>query len=366
MPTYYVGPGGNNANSGLSWAQRKLTLNGAEDIPVAAGDTVYVGPGVYRETLTVDVSGAAGSPITYIGDYTGANTSGVGGVVRITGSDDDITITRLYCITTSGTFDYRTFTGFSLDLASNVSLYMLNARNSWIVENCFFQLSNRHITLVGVAQNGHTIRRCHFGFTTNGQYQVQIGHSSALNDRAHSIENCIFYANPVENIQIFRVGGITIKNNLFVGSIGIRVAGALTAGQTETVNNCIFIGHTTGLQATVVGEITEDYNTLYLVATPRTNVAAGLNSNTYPPLLDIRWFFEAVNGGRLVTPFDLGQWSQLVNYNSGLNPPATDLRGTGQIGLAREWGPLEYDPTLEIAGGGGAGAVSISPYRGNL
>ena len=62
MTTYYVGTGGNDSNNGTTWALRKLTLNGAEDIPVAAGDTVYVGAGTYRETLTVDVSGSSGSP----------------------------------------------------------------------------------------------------------------------------------------------------------------------------------------------------------------------------------------------------------------------------------------------------------------
>ena len=57
MPTYFVGSGGNDGNSGLTWALRKLTLNGAEDVPVIAGDTVIVGAGVYRELLTVDVDG---------------------------------------------------------------------------------------------------------------------------------------------------------------------------------------------------------------------------------------------------------------------------------------------------------------------
>ena len=44
MTTRYIGPGGNNANDGLSWANRKLTLAGVEST-VAAGDTVYVGRG---------------------------------------------------------------------------------------------------------------------------------------------------------------------------------------------------------------------------------------------------------------------------------------------------------------------------------
>ena len=79
MTTLYVGPGGSDANNGLSWANRRLTLNGIEDKPVVAGDTVYVGPGVYRETLTVDVAGSSGNPITYIADVTGEHTDGIGG-----------------------------------------------------------------------------------------------------------------------------------------------------------------------------------------------------------------------------------------------------------------------------------------------
>ena len=75
MATYYVGKGGNDASDGTTWAKRKLTLNGAEDIPVKAGDTVYVGPGIYREALECDVSGSAGSPITYIRDYVDCETT---------------------------------------------------------------------------------------------------------------------------------------------------------------------------------------------------------------------------------------------------------------------------------------------------
>ena len=88
MTDRYVGIGGNDGSDGLSWANRKLTLTGAEDTPVEASDTVYVGPGTYRENLTLDVDGSAGNIITYIGDVTGENTDGVGGIIRITGSDN--------------------------------------------------------------------------------------------------------------------------------------------------------------------------------------------------------------------------------------------------------------------------------------
>src|SRR3990167_11457332 len=112
MTTRYVGAGGSDANSGLTWALRKLTLNGVEDTPVVAGDLVYVGPGTYSELLTVDVSGTAGNPIEYRGDYLGQNTDGVGGVVRVTGSDNDQTATRANCIAAGAARNYRTFTRF--------------------------------------------------------------------------------------------------------------------------------------------------------------------------------------------------------------------------------------------------------------
>jgi len=46
-----------------------------------------------------------------------------------------------------------------------------------------------------------------------------------------------------------------------------------------------------------------------------------------------------------ITPFDLSQWSQLINV-AGTAPTATDMRGTAVIGAEREWGALEYDPNL--------------------
>ena len=107
MATYYVGIGGNDSNDGLSWAQRKLTLGGAEAL-VAAGDIVYIGAGTYREKLICGVSGSIGAPITYIGDYDGSHTDGTGGVVRVTASNDDLVSARNICIDANGK-DHRTF-----------------------------------------------------------------------------------------------------------------------------------------------------------------------------------------------------------------------------------------------------------------
>lgn len=295
MTTYYVGIGGSDAANGLSWATRKLTLNGAEDVPVAAGDTVYVGPGTYRESLTCDVSGSSGSSITYIGDYSGANTDGTGGVVRITGSDDDIAATRANCITASSK-NYRTFKNITVDLGSSHLLAVTGACGNWIIENCHFGSMN-NINGAGISFAGtgtaNTVRRCMF-FNPRC-LGVEITHTATVDNAGHMIENCIFLSSG-RGVSVVRVGGITVRNNLFYGgTVGVRVVTALSGGQTVTVNNCIFSGITTALQATATGEITEDYNALFNNSTDRTSTNTGSNSNAYPPLLDPRWFFEAVS-----------------------------------------------------------------------
>lgn len=356
MTTYYVGSGGNDSNAGTSWAQRKLTLNGVEDIPVAAGDTVYVAPGVYRETLTVDVSGIAGSVISYIGDYDGSHTDGVGGVVRITGSDNDQTATRANCITAT-TKDYRTFRGFVCDGTSSHLMSFSGCAHIVVdqMHTVVWAANTVAVGISGAAQLDVTVSNV-FAVGGYGLACVSLVHSAFVSDAGHVISNCILMSSQNGTvITVSRVGGITIKNCLMMqGAYGVGVT-VPDAGQTIVVNNCIFMGFLYALNANVLGYIIEDYNTFSTCANLRQNVDIGAHSIAYPPLFDSRWFFELVNGGSMVSPFDLASYSQLINV-AGTSPTTTDMRGTAKIGAERELGALEYDPTLKIeasAGGGG-------------
>ncbi len=359
MATIYVGPTSAGAADGTSWANRYGSLNAAEDRPVAAGDTVYVGAGTYRETLTVDVSGSAGSPITYIGDYTGANTDGVGGVVRITGSDNDQTAVRNRGIDANAKH-YRTFRGFVLDTVGGgtapFALVHGTSCTDWVVEQCYLGLSaSVGIDCNGAGQLRWTIQNCYVFL--GQQIGIYLNHSGAVNNTAHVIQNCVF---PGGYIAIYPkgIGGATVRNS-FIGPHGLDgiLANELAAGQTTTVNNSFVWGCDNGLRASTAGQLTENYNCLFGNKTARVNVTTGANSVAYPPFFDTRWFFELVGGGNMLTPFDLASYSQLVNL-AGTSPTTTDMRGTSVIGAQREWGPLEYDPALLIeAGSGGGGPV---------
>ena len=361
MTTRYVGPGGSDANNGLSWASRKLTLNGVEDTPVVAGDIVYVAPGTYRETLTVDVSGSSGSPITYIGDYDGSHTDGVGGVVRITGSDDDQSATRANCITATSK-DYRTFKSFRFDICSSHAIN-LNSTTFLIIDKCWFApaINGCAVTIIGSGQASNIIQDC-FVWSSETTAAILFSHTSAIDNTNQLVQNCILIGCVGgTGVLCARVGGITIKNSIILAcGNGVQVQTALNSGQLMTVNNCIISqSANAALRATTSAEFSENYNNLFNNLSDRNNVSTGTNSKSYAPGLDSRWFFQLVNAGagpnspsQVVTPFDLASYSQLINV-AGTSPTSTDMRGTAVQGSQREWGALEYDSTLKIKGGGG-------------
>ena len=77
---------GDDANDGLSPETAWQTLSKLAE-KLQTGDTAFVGPGLYREMLTLANSGTAENPITIIADRTGEHTTDPPGVVMITGAD---------------------------------------------------------------------------------------------------------------------------------------------------------------------------------------------------------------------------------------------------------------------------------------
>src|SRR5260370_24462453 len=78
--TYYVRKSGNNSNAGTSAGAAFLTVDKARSV-VAAGDTVYIGAGTYREVISLTTAGTTGNVITWIGDVDGVQTGDPGGVI---------------------------------------------------------------------------------------------------------------------------------------------------------------------------------------------------------------------------------------------------------------------------------------------
>lgn len=487
----YVGTTTAGAADGSSWNDRYGTLNAAEDKPVQAGDYIYVGPGVYRETLTCDVSGAnvytAGTvaltlnspivtgngtlfpantsagymfhclllttgtdgqtynsssftsalgnfqagmvgrpiqinakgaytiasvsavttctladpnglgwpatttaatlaysvmsgegsyeiasvdsntqltlaepwqgatasglayrtfnPIRYIADVTGEHTDGVGGPVRITGSNDDIAITRSVAVDVNGK-NYRKFTGFTCDLVSDSTFYFNNNEAYCTVEDC--ELFDGRITFVGNPPLGNTIQRCLITRHMNGQ-ALFFWWDPAVNNSGIVIKDCII-RNSDTGLNIQRIGGITITGCTFdtFASNMIAVSAALTVGQCVAIHDCILNNTGTALAASALGEIIEDYNAFSRCNTARNNVGIGGNSNTYPPLFTapllksgFRFPWQA---------YELSKWS-LLKRIAGVQETYRDYFGMARpvTSAKKSWGAIQYTGAIRDA-----------------
>lgn len=370
MTTYYMGIGGNNANSGTSWAQRKATLNGVEDIPVQAGDTVYIGAGTYRDSMTCDVSGSSGSPISYIGDIDGSHTDGVGGVVRITNTaaDEKSYGATVQAIKMANAIDYRMFSNLLID-GFPTAIFNDNTGGNTIINNCIFYgtTGNYHILRFDKAPGNLTMTNCIFiaGYHGGTGNCVNLA-GTDKNDASYLFQNCLFMG-MASGVYSNGCGNVTVKNSLFFHtSIGVRT-NAVNTSYPAIVNNNLFYGCATAMSSNAADQITENYNNINGCDVARKNVGVGAQSLAYPVNFDLRWAVELLfNNGTMVTPFDLASYSALIDV-AGTTPTTADLRGTTKQGTEREWGALEYDSTLDIeAGTGGGGAVSIQPISGRL
>ena len=87
MAIYYVRPDGNNSNTGLGPAANQAWQTLARIVQAGtaftSGDTVYIAPGTYRQSITTTATYT--SPTYFTGDPTASQFPGVTpGVVRIT------------------------------------------------------------------------------------------------------------------------------------------------------------------------------------------------------------------------------------------------------------------------------------------
>lgn len=345
-----------DTGDGLSYANAKKTLNAIEDLPVAGDDWTWVRAGPYRELLTCDVNGTAGHPITYAGDVDGSHTDGVGGIVRVTGSDNDLTATRAQCIVV-GARNYRTFQGFCFDLATTNEVTLTTGTNL-IIQDCYFGISQ--LSAGGFYCNSTatttTIQRCTF----HGMNYVAIYFYTASDhsDSAHLIQNCFFLACGT-GVRMDNVGGMTIKNNTFqCRDYGVRCAASPAAGQVNNVNNNIIVSSTQGIGAVATTDITEDYNSLFATSVPYTNVTPGAHSNAYPALTvppvllagyKYPWGFPS-----------LSQWSPLRAI-AGTGEATDDLFGRARPATSekKSWGAVQFTDTSRSTATKQTGAASM-------
>lgn len=357
MTTYYVGSGGSDANSGTTYANRKLTINGAEDVPVAAADRAVIQPGIYRELHTADVSGSAESPIVFEGDNTGALTDGIGGRIRVTGSDDDLfSAARAQAVTVSQ--NYRTFRGLQFDIGSSRVFNAVNADNL-IIEDCIFQGGGQSAfspSLLLSSCVNVIVRRCIFVVTYGNGGAIRI-ESGSLENVNTIVENCLIMgadgAISTNNVEGVLIRHCTIVNGRYAIDVGSGSAGCVD------VSYCIIAGFERALTTGTSGYIVEDYNSLWANQTARTNVSTGANSVARPPLFKMPQLYAGIRMPANPTMYELGAESDMVR-KGGHASTTDDLYGMARptTDSKKSWGAIQHQgisrDTTTVRTGGAA------------
>ena len=290
MTTYYVRKTGSDAAAGTSAGASWLTIDKAANT-VAAGDTVYIGAGVYRELVTMDTSGTSGNQISYIADVTGAQT-GDGGLVIISCYDNENDRTvgeRSACWNMNGK-EFITIRGFTMEGAYGIYDNALAGNRAYegvIIEQCALMGNGWGIRLTlgtGATPGGSTgltVRNCAVSV-------LQVDHTnnaSANTNVKMLIENVIAhgYLSTSGVVGITLTGGST--NTFSIGGV--------------TIANCTAIGNTYGIAMTLMKNTTNisyAYNNLLCGATAGMNFSGTASAVEYYSCVNLATSTIANNG----------------------------------------------------------------------
>lgn len=356
MATFYVRKSGNDANAGTSAGAAKLTITAAYNAS-SAGDTIYVGAGVYRETASLTISKAN---LSIIGDYSGVQT-GDAGAVRWHNSAADVTWIGSAAMTIAATGVTLRFLAVSCIGASYaISLSGTANPSNLTVQDCVFDGAGSCIlqSYSSVLATGVVIERCLF----TGPFAVGVWYFQAdSTDRTPgwTVRNCVFVGGSASGIAVRsdHGGGITMTNCTVIGPVPLSVNGTGTMTTPCSFTRCIVCSGAWWAYSQTAGFLTEDYNVFQINSgySARNGVSAGANSLTRVMLFDARAWFALVSGGALVAPWDIGADWQMTNHAIGAAGYATDARGATVLGANREVGALEYNSALSASGGSALG-----------
>jgi hypothetical protein len=370
MATYYVRVDGNNANAGTGQASNQAwqTIAKAITSAVAPGDTIYIAPGIYREsglTPTFTNPSSNAQRISYIGDTSASQFIGV--------ATGPIIITT-YATNTSGQTthlmiwakDYTSFTnicfiGYPLTTSPTFGALIKYSGIYPIFTKCLIQQTSNSTQNAGIEymatynQRGPDIRKCVF-LNTNIVIQGN-GTAAGQWDTQSRIEDCIIQGNNNNaNLQAVRIysdpvstlGGVTVNNNYLSGSGGVAVVNSGSSTYPAIVQNNYIEASSTALFAGATNQMTQTYNVIFASIT-RTSVSSSVTS------YENAFAFKNGDISRIQGWGDYTFTGAIINsglqINTGINTlsPATDIYGvtwntpaTPTIGAAEFY---NYSPT---------------------
>jgi hypothetical protein len=361
MATYYVRLDGNDGNAGTgigtgqAWATISFALGASS--PVTSGDTVYIAPGIYRQTANITLSKSLSSTLTITGDTTGVVFGLPSGEVRMTTypseSGTSLNIGLLNITSSNVTLNNLTF-----ELGGSGDAYIVNSRGqSHTFFKCVFihglpSNNSSSAGLFGISQNATTTNRVIDScvFIGRGGITVQVtsgGYSGTL------VKDCLFF---VFSSAFYQTTGTSqsgtdtslFTNNTYIGAgsgNSIRTDDGTASGLT--VQNNLFIANSSSSTCLQTGGssqntyIVENYNRIIGYQTARSNVASVGANTTIAGTQGVD--YGSILQGYTSVPFASNRsTSSNISYGRTANAPTVDMIGTSWTGGIPDAGAITF------------------------
>lgn len=286
MATYYVRPDGNDANTGLgstastAWRTIAKAL-GATGI--TGGDTLWIAPGTYRESVTI--GGTYASATNIYGNPTASLFFGVSASeVRITPAINDNTVSTSYAITGTSknnlTFRDLVIGGLNITTSTNLTIDKCLCFSTSATTSAFMFTGSASVNFNTV------IKQSVFSGTVNG-IQYNYWNSFTAQNYGFSLSNCvltgenaILFTDQATGYGPFLLSGVSIYNCVLMGSTPFRIQQQHISAPGNTIvvsNSLIYSTGSYAFQSNSNLGATENYNRIYGVNN-RVNVAQGANT----------------------------------------------------------------------------------------
>lgn len=342
MATYYVRPDGNNANAGTGPATNQAWQTLAKALGatgISSGDTVYIAPGSYNESVTIGMTSATATT-SVIGDPTASQFTGVAAgpvlwtVYTALGASPTLT-----SITATSkdflSFQNIYFDGGKVAFTTSKNLSFINCQfigcSDFAANASAVNLSSPTSNALNATFSKCTFSGADFGMTLTGQN---------VSDTT-SITNCLFLGS--------RIGASTINLQCSIYNctfFGIRptVALGFTGGSASflsTVTNNLFFNCTQAIYSDTSNRVTQTYNRFISCSSTVANVSnSATSTTTFSSGLIFPYQLQNSLGTFQMFSSILG--GPNTSYGTATGAPATDMYGVAWTGTSPDAGSATY------------------------
>jgi hypothetical protein len=384
MATYYVRPDGSNSNAGTGQASNQawqtVTYALTNMVLTSGVNYLYIAPGIYRESPSVNVTPSSTQTLVVQGDPIGTIFSGANaGEVKITNYTSDSSVPT-YATAFTCAKQYVTLRNIHFEIFGNVSF---TNSNYCSVIQCIFNCVVRgnstnqgtvRVTPPSNVPSNFTADRCVF---TGSQGLQLLQFDSSVNFSHNAlITRCLFLSKVgIVNLNNPALssygGGYTVWNCTFICNETGILSWSFNTVDKVYIYNCLFysIGdYGTGISTTTANSTVENYNR-FCVQT--RGLSTGVNSIVGNSGISLG--YESINGLQDVSIFAPSNASQLLNAGLVSGAPTTDINGDAwvsgvdvgayeriNLNLQSYYNPTERNQTtVTIASGSTSQSVEI-------